>query len=104
MGSIDKKTVSALRIFAMVGLCVGIFLVHIWSRTLIVKKSYEIGDLKKQKVQQEAELAMLTVERNALMSSTSLEKWADRLKGKGHDLRIPSANQVHYIQNQSVER
>jgi hypothetical protein len=83
----------------MVALCVGIFLVHIWSRTFILKRSYEIGDLKKQAAQLDSEIAEKTVERNSLFSSGNLERWVERLATKGQVLMPPKADQVVYVRS-----
>jgi len=81
----------------MVLLCVVFFLVHIWSRTWVVKKSYEIGDLKKVQTALDSDLAALTVEKNTIMNSQNLEKWAARYNEKGAGLKTPSSQQVIYI-------
>jgi hypothetical protein len=88
----------------MVLLCVLFFIFHIWSRTWIVKKSYEIGDLKKQQTKFESELAAVTVEKNVVMSSQNLEKWVERFRQKDIILQSPRSVQIIYLKKPKNEK
>jgi hypothetical protein len=97
MATVDARTLAAFKVLLMVVICVLVFLAHIWARTLIVKKSYEIGDLKKEIIQIDADIAALTVEKNRLMSSSSLERLSEKFAEKGHVFQTPQESQIIYV-------
>ncbi len=102
MKNLDTKTFNAFKVLLMVVICVFVFLAHIWVRTLILKKSYQIGDLKKDLVGVESEIANLTVEKNTLLSSSSLEKLTERFQAKGHVFRSPESHQLIYVKSKDT--
>ena len=99
---LPKETQASLRVLLFALMCVVFFLIHIWSRTWVVSKSYEIGQLRKERSALEAKLAQSLVERNRLMGPRNLERWVSRFEARGVHFASPRPDQIVYLENSEI--
>ncbi len=79
-------------------MCVVFFLFHIWCRTLVLTKGYEVAELRSEIQKLESESATLKVQKNRLKSSTNLERIAREFSDGGDVFKNPESKQIFYIQ------
>jgi hypothetical protein len=92
-----KNSAAALNVFWLIAICSGFFIVHIWARTWVVKKSYQIGDLRNEVRKLEADLAANVVEKNKIMGPKNLQSWVSRFQLEGVYFQKPQASQVYFL-------
>jgi len=90
---------STLKVLAFAGMCVGFFLFHIWFRTRVVTKGYEVAELRSELAKLESQSASLKVQKNRLKSSSNLERIVSDFAQEGHVFKNPESNQVFYLQS-----
>lgn len=101
--SIHPVTAQSLKVLGLALICVLAFLFHIWFRTLVVTQGFEVGRLQKQLITAESQLALATVERNQMLSSHELDRWAQLFRAQGQDLDAPKAHQIIYLPKSLLE-
>ena len=95
-----KNSAAALNVFWLILICSGFFIAHIWARTWVVKKSYQIGDLRKEVRKLEADLVATVVEKNKIMGPKNLQSWVSRFQLEGIYFQKPQVSQVYFLRNE----
>ena len=85
------------RILALALMCLGIFLFHIWFRTLVVTQGFELGRMRREVQKLESDLASLKAEKSRLMGPQSLEQWVKTFRDAGIEFERPLDAQLKYI-------
>ena len=96
MDSAASKPHLVLRVMAFVFLCVGFFLFHTYTRTLVVTQGYEWGRLKAENDRLDSEIVALKVERDRRLGHQNLEALVEQLKARGIEFRPPTSEQLVY--------
>jgi hypothetical protein len=85
------------RILGLALMCLGIFLFHIWFRTLVVTQGFELGRVRREVQKLESELASIKSEKSRLMGPQSLEQWVQTFREAGIEFERPQDAQLKYI-------
>jgi hypothetical protein len=94
---LPQQVKNSLRVLGFAGMCVVFFIFHIWMRTLVLTKGYEVGERRHEVADLESQYMALKVERSRLMGPGSLEKVVKRFEERGIVFRAPLPDEIHYI-------
>lgn len=94
---LSAEQINSLKVLGFTGMAVVFFLFHIWFRTWVVTKGYEVGQHREDIARLESELMRAKIERSRVMGPDNLERWAKHLQATGTAFGAPQPHQLIYL-------
>ncbi len=86
-----------LKLLAFALMCVSFFVLHIWFRTKVVTKGFEVTEQRKKYSDLESRLLKAKVERNKVMGPKNLDHFVGLFSSTDRALQPPSPSQLIYV-------
>jgi hypothetical protein len=87
----------AWRVLLFALMCVGFFIFHIWMRTLVLTKGFEVGQRQRELARLDSEYMTVKVAFERLVSPENLQKQVERFARRGVDFASPTTAQLMYV-------